>query len=379
MVIGVPREIHHQEHRVGLTPFGAARLTQHGHSVLVESRAGDAAHFTDRDYTKSGAHVVYDPQEVYGRADVVCRVGRVAASELPLLKPRSVLFGFQHLAVAPREHVERLMELETTLLGYEMIRDKGGDLPVLVPFSEMGGRMAIHLAASYLRVEAGGRGVLLANIPGVPPPTVLVLGAGTVGRAAARQAVATGAHVIVLDSDLRKLGGLARELGPQVVTVLGADERLEQYTAIADVLVGGVHIPGERAPYLVTEAMVRAMKPGSVIVDVAIDQGGCVETSRPTTLDQPTFLAHGVVHYCVPNMTASVPRTASRALTNAALPYVVGLAGGVEQALRADPGLAEGVLLHRGRMVSDHVGRTLGIPAQPLARSLAQIDEDAQR
>jgi alanine dehydrogenase len=365
MVIGVPREIHRQENRVGLTPFGASRLTQLGHEVLVESRAGLAAHFADRHYAKVGARIVYDPQEVYGRADLVCRLGRLADSELGLLKPGSVVIGFQHLAVAPRAHVERLMELGTTLLAWEMVEDREGQRPVLVPLSEMGGRMAVHLAASYLRVEAGGRGVLLGNIPGVPPPTVLVLGAGTVGRAAARLALASGAHVIVLDSQVQKLAALSRELGTQVVTAIAADERLEHYTSIADVLIGGVHIPGERAPYLVTEAMVRAMKPGSVVIDVAIDQGGCVETSRPTTLEQPTFLAHGVVHYCVPNMTSSVPRTASRALTHAALPYLSALAGGIDAALDADPGLRAGVLLLRGELVHDGVGRALGIAARP--------------
>jgi alanine dehydrogenase len=215
---------------------------------------------------------------------------------------------------------------------------------------------------------------LLGNLPGVPPPTVLILGAGGLGRAAARQALALGAHVIVLDADLRKLNNLNRETNGQAVTVLAAMERLEQYTAIADVVIGAISIPGGRTPFLVTEAMVKTMRPGSVIIDAAIDQGGCVETSRPTTLDDPTYLLHDVVHYCVPNFTSNVARTASRALANAALPYVVRLADkGLDRALRQDPGLADGIYLYRGQLVNELVGETLGFPWKPLGQLMEQV------
>jgi len=373
MVIGVPREIHRHEHRVGLNPFAVSRLVQQGHTVFVENRAGETAHFTDRNYEDAGGQIVYSPEEAYRRADVVCHVGMLASEELELVRPGSIICGFHHLAVASREIVDRLIELETTLISYELIRAGAGYRPVLVPFSEMGGRMAVQLAAYYLHVEAGGRGVLLGNVPGVPPPTVLILGAGTVGRSAARQALASGSHVIVLDDDLRKLGALNREFSNQAVTVLAAEERLEQYTPIADVIIGAVLIPGERAPYLVTEKMVRAMKRGSVIVDVSIDQGGCVETSRPTTLDNPTFKAHGVVHYCVPNMTANIARTASRALANAALPFVSELASkGLDDALQENLGLAEGTPLYRGKIANERVGRALDIQATPIDRLIVQ-------
>jgi len=371
MLIGVPRETHRHEHRVGLTPFAVSRLSRQGHEVLVEKRAGESAHFHDQDYVEAGARVVYSSEEINGRADIVCRVSVISAEELDLLKRGAIICGFHHLAVAPRRNLERLMELEATLIGYEVIRDRKGDLPVLVPFSEMAGQMAVHTAAHYLQAEAGGRGVLLGNVAGVPPPTVLILGAGTVGRAAARAAQAVGAHVIVLDEDVGKLRAVNQEFSGQVVTAMIANRRLAQYTAIADVVIGAVLIPGARAPFLVTESMIRAMKPGSVVLDVSIDQGGCIETSRPTTIDDPVFTAHGVVHYCVPNMTANIPRTASRALANAALPYLVDLAGrGQADALRADPDLAAGVLLYRGRLVNQRVAETQGLDAVPIGSLL---------
>jgi alanine dehydrogenase len=368
MVIGAPREVHRHEHRVGLTPFGVGRLAQAGHTVLIEKDAGSEAWFADRHYQAAGARIVYDPDEVYGRSDVVCRVGALDADDIARLKPGSVVCGFHHLAVAPREVIARLAELEATLVGYEVIRDARGDLPVLTPMSEMAGRMAVNVAAHLLQNEEHGRGILLGNVPGVPPPTVLILGAGTVGRAAASQAIACGAHVIVMDADVAKLRVLHRHVASgQVVTVAAAMDRLERYATIADVVIGAVLIPGERAPFLVTREIVRKMKPGSVILDVSIDQGGCVETSRPTTLDDPTFVVDDVVHYCVPNMTANVARTASRALAAAALPYVLELARGTpEEAIAADPGLARGIYLYRGRPVNPAVAQALGRPAEDL-------------
>ena len=352
MLIGVPRETHRHEHRVGLTPFLVQRLVGVGHTVYVERGAGDAAHFSDDHFKDAGAQIVYAADEVYQRADMVCRVGLLTAPEIELLRRGSVVCAFHHLAVQPEENVRRLMEMETTLIGYEIIQDAAGMLPVLTPFSEMAGRMVVHLAAWYLQTEAGGRGILLGDVPGVPPPTVLILGAGTVGAAAARDASAMGAHVVVLDDNIAKLRQLAHCCCSRVVTAMATPHLLGHYTRIADVIVGAVLIPGERAPYLITEEMVRGMKSGGVIIDVSIDQGGCVETSRPTPLDAPTFKAHGVIHYCVPNMTANIPRTASRALSGAAYPYLMAIAErGLEDALREDPGLARGVFLYRGQRV----------------------------
>jgi alanine dehydrogenase len=372
MVIGVPRESLHHEHRVGLTPFLVNRLTELGQTVIVEREAGHNARFIDRDYQRVGAQIVYSAEEVYKRADLVCRIGAIPDAEVALLKPGLTVCAFHHLAVVPRERVQRLMELETTLIGYEVIRDEAGSLPVLLPMSEMAGQMAVHLAAHYLQNEAGGRGILLGHVPGVAPPTILVLGAGTVGTVAARQALMNGCHVIVMDADMRKLRRLDRELAGRVVTAVAGIDRLEKYTAVADVLVGAVLIPGERSPFLVTEEMVKAMKSGSVILDLSIDQGGCVETSRPTNLGDPVYVQHGVLHYCVPNMTANIARTASRALAHAILPYLSDLATrGPEAAIAGNPGLAQGAYMVAGRMVNRRVAESLGVPVSELGDVLA--------
>ncbi|MGD8319042.1 MAG: alanine dehydrogenase [Gemmatimonadota bacterium] len=377
MVIGIPREIHRHEHRVGLTPFAVSQLTSRGHQVFVEAHAGEAAHFTDRDFEESGASVVYSSEEVYKRADLVCRVGRPSTEELDLLKPGLVICAFQHLAVIPQANVERFMELETTLVGYEIVQDGQGDFPVLNPFSEMAGHMAIPLAQYYLQREQGGRGILIGNVPGVPPATVLILGAGTVGTAAARAALASGAHVVVADDSIAKLRSLSHLVGGQAVTVMTTEERLGLYTAIADVVIGAILIPGELAPWLITREMVMAMKPGAVVLDISIDQGGCVETSRLTTLDHPTFTVHDVVHYCVPNMTANVPRTASRVLSNVALPYIRALAEkGVDNALREDPALAGAVYMHRGVLTHQGVAELHGLPTTPLGELLGAGGKD---
>ena len=367
MIIGVPRESSQFENRVGLNPFAVADLTARGHAVLVERGAGSAAHFSDVDYQRAGGEIVYEASEVYGRADLLCRVGRITAAELALVRPGLTFCGFQHLAVAPREVVQRLMDLECTLIGYEVIRDHSDHLAVLRPFSEIAGQMAMHVAAWFLQNQSGGRGTLLGNVAGVPPPTVMIVGAGGVGCAAATLAVAIGAHVIVLDEDTRQLDALRRELAGHVVTVLAAEERLKRYSRFADVLIGAVLIPGARAPVLVTEEMVVEMKQRSIIIDVSIDQGGCVETSRPTTIDDPTFLSHDVIHYCVPNMTSNVGRTASRVLANASLPYLREISDkGTAAAIRENSGLAAGVLLYRGKIVNPVVGEVLGLPTTSL-------------
>jgi len=368
MVIGTPLETRRQEHRVGLTPFGVAHLTQAGHTVLIQKDAGRSAHFADHDYVQAGAQIVYDAEEVYRRSDIVARVGMLGADEIRLLRPGAVVCAFHHLAIAPLPHLRQLMELEATLVGYEIIRDAAGDLPVLTPLSEIAGQMAVHEAAHLLQNETGGRGVLLGSVPGVPPATVLILGAGTVGRAAAREAAACGAHVILLDADLAKLRAASHAHPGSMVTVVAAMDRLERYTAIADAVIGAVLIPGARSPFVVTEDMVRAMKPGSVILDVSIDQGGCIETSRPTTLESPTYLMHDVIHYCVPNMTANLARTASRALAAAAVPFLAALAeDSVGGTVARDPGLAAGVYLYRGRVVNRSVAEGFGVPHYDLA------------
>jgi alanine dehydrogenase len=371
VIIGIPRETERLEHRVGLTPFAVARLIRHKQTVVVEKDAGAEAHFTDRNYIEAGAEIAYSAEEVYKRADLVCQVGTIGPRELDLLKPGPLVCGFEHLAVAPHATLDRLRGLEATLIGYEVIENEEGRRPILLSTSDLAGQMAIHEAAHLLQIHSGGRGILLGNMPGVPAATVLVLGAGAVGTVAAHHAAAIGAHVIVMDTDVLKLQKLFRSLCGQVDTALVDIPQLARFVAIADVVIGAVLIPGGRAPFLVTEEMVKSMRPGSVIVDVSIDQGGCVETSRPTTLDDPTFRVHDVVHYCVPNMTSNIARTASRVLSDAAMPYVMEIAEkGLEAALIADPGLCKGVYLYQGKLVHEALAQVAGVACEPLAELL---------
>ena len=368
MIIGIPKETERLEHRVGLTPFAVRRLCQQGHTALVEKEAGAAGHFSDRDFTGAGGEIVYTAEEVYKRVDLVCQVGGIFPHELDLLKPGSVICAFHHLAVAPRDMIDRLMRMEMTLVGYEIIEDAARDRPILLATSDLAGQLVVHQAAHLLQIQSGGRGILLGNTPGVPPATVLIVGAGSVGTSAAKHAMANGAHVIVADADVRKLQHLVQTLGDRVVTTIATPGRLERFVTFADVVIGAVLIPGGRTPYVITEEMVKSMKPGSVIIDVSIDQGGCVETSRPTTLDNPTFKKHEVTHYCVPNMTANISRTASRVLTMSALPWIERITGeGLETALTEDAGLREGVYMYRGKLVNQAVASILGLPPARLS------------
>ena len=367
MLIGVPKETRHEEARVALTPYAVSRLTGLGHTVMIETGAGERSRFADEEYETVGAQIVFTSEEAYKRADIVTRVGVLTADDLDLLKEGSVVCAFHHLAMSPRPVIDRLMELKTTIIAYELIQDEDGNHPVLLPFSEMAGQMAVHIAANCLTTRPGGRGILLGTVPGIPAPTVLILGAGIVGRTAARYAQANGARVIVLDEDLEKLRTVSLESKGEVETFVAGADRLDKLTAVADVVIGAVLIPGSKAPYLVTEDMVKAMKKGSVIVDVSIDQGGCVETSRPTTIDKATFVLHDVVHYCVPNMTANIARTASRALADALQPYLMKIEDqGLAAALKHDPGFAHGVYLYEGHMVNRKLATTLALEAANL-------------
>jgi alanine dehydrogenase len=372
MRIGIPKESSGSEHRVGLTPFGVARLGSLGHEVYVEHDAGRDAHFNDSDYAEAGAHVVYQREEVYQRADLVVRVSRLNAGEAELLAPGSTLCGFMHLAVAPRDVLAALRQREISVFGYETVEDAGGRRPIQAALSEIAAHLAVHRAGHLLTHGAGGRGVLLGKIPGVPPATVVILGAGTVGHTAAQLFLANGAHVILLDAELERLRQATATGFPQPVTALASARNLGRYTRFADVFLGAVAVPGGRSPFVVTEEMVQAMKPGSVIVDLSISQGGCVATSRPTTLASPTYVAHGVTHLCVPNLTADTPRTTSRALTLAALPFLLRLAdNGIDAALAADGGLERGIYLYRGQVVSAAVASALGETPARLADLLA--------
>jgi alanine dehydrogenase len=371
MKIGVPKETLRHEHRVGLTPFGVSRLTSLGHEVYVERDAGKDAHFENEDYVKAGATVVYSSEEAYGRADLVCRVGSLTADEVHLLRPETTICGFLHLAIASKETMQRLTERRISMVGWEIVGDNGRR-PVLAALSEIAGHMVVHTAGHLLETGSGGRGVIIGSIPGIAPATVVILGAGTVGRTASQHFLALGAHVILMDQDISKLRLALEHQSRNVVTAVSSPRNLARFTQIADVVLGCVLVPGARAPFLVSEEMVSRMKPGSVILDLSIDQGGCVETSRPTTADHPTYKAHGVTHYCVPNMTANAPRTASRAMTLAALPFVTRLAEeGLEAGLRRDPGLARGTYTYRGRLVNEVAAAALGLAPARLSDLLS--------
>ncbi|MFC1545083.1 alanine dehydrogenase [Gemmatimonadota bacterium] len=373
MDIGIPKEFNRDENRVGLTPRAVSHLTERGHTVIVERGAGEAAFFEDQRYEAAGAMIVYHPEEVYKRAKVVCKVGSILTENLDLLKKGSIICAFQHLAVYPLEKIKRLMELEATLIGYEMVLDDEGNTPVKTPFSEMAGQMAVHLAANFLQTDEGGRGILMGSVPGVPPPTVLILGAGTIGKAAAGVAHQSGAHVVVLDINMERLREINQTFRGQVVTALSTGDNLRHFTQIADVLIGAVLIRGERPQKIVTENMVMKMRSGSVIIDLAIDQGGCIETSRPTSIEDPTYNVHGVVHHCIPNLTSNLARTASRALADAALPYISKLAElGLRDAFCTDPGIGAGTYLYQGRMVHEATGEVFDIPAVPLEDCLEE-------
>ena len=350
MIIGVPREIKDHEARVGVTPAGARALTDAGHVVLVETHAGAQSGFPDHEYQDAGAEIVGDAGHVWGKADMVVKVKEPVAAEYGYFRPGLVLFTYLHLAPLP-ELTDRLLESKVVGIAYETVRDRVGTLPLLTPMSEVAGRMSIQVGAAYLEKERGGRGILLGGVPGVPPANVCVIGGGIVGTNAAKIALGMGARVTLVDLNLNRLRELDDLYGGRLHTLASNSYNVAHATREADLVVGGVLIPGATAPKIVTKAMVARMKKGAVIVDVAIDQGGCVETARPTSHSDPSYVIDGVVHYCVTNMPGAVPHTSTLALTNATFPYLMRLANlGAESALRADAGLAEGLNVYRGQL-----------------------------
>ncbi|MDM7915595.1 MAG: alanine dehydrogenase [Candidatus Eisenbacteria bacterium] len=368
MDFGVPLERHRTEHRVGLIPRGARILVDLGHRVFVETGAGEASRFPDAAYREAGAEVVFRREEVYRRCEVVLGVNAPTMEEIGLTSEGQTLLAFWHLAVAPKPVVAEMNTRRLSAIGFEAIEADDGDRPVLRSMSELAGQMTIHTAAHLLQRESGGRGILLGASPGIAPATIVILGAGTVGQTAAESAVGSGAQVIVLDQDLEKLRALHQEYGGRVVTGVADRNTIAHYVQIADVLIGAVLVPSTgHAPYLVTRDMVATMRAGSVIIDLSIDQGGCVETSRPTTIDDPTFVFADVVHYCVPNMTADIPRTASKALTNAHAPFLEAIARlGLDEALRANPSLARGTYMYRGTVTHEAVASQFGLEYRPI-------------
>jgi len=349
MNIGVLKEHFPSERRVSLTPGGVRTLVGLGATVYIERNAGALSFFSDDEYRGAGGTIVYSSEEVINRSDIVLKIAPPADSEIDLLRAGQTFFSALHLAIAKRKTVDTLLKNEVTAIAHELIENSRGELPIVQTMAEIAGQISIQVAAYYLQTREGGRGVLLGSIPGVPAADVLILGAGTVGRTAARVALGLGANVMVIDKDISRLREVENMFQWKVSTAVSDQYNIERAVRGADAVIGAVLLKGERTPHLVSEAMVQQMKPGSVIVDISIDQGGCFETSRPTTLQDPIFVSHGVVHYCVPNIPASVPRTATVGWTNVLLPFLREATElGMDEVLRTDTGLARGVCTFRG-------------------------------
>ncbi|MEK6684910.1 MAG: alanine dehydrogenase [Pseudomonadota bacterium] len=361
MHIGVPKEIKIHESRVGLTPPAVRELVASGHHVMVQKNAGMQIDLGDDKYRNAGAEIVETPQEIYAKADLIVKVKEPQSSELPLLRAGQVLFTYLHLAPDPVQ-AKSLMDSGCIAIAYETVTDSFGGLPLLAPMSEVAGRMAIQAGAHALELDQGGRGMLLGGVSGVPAARVVVLGGGVVGTNAARIAMGVEAHVTVLDKSIHRLQQLDSQYGSRINTVFSTVDALEEHVTTADLVIGAVLVPGGAAPKLVTREMVSRMNRGTVLVDVAIDQGGCFATSKPTTLADPIFILDGVVHYCVSNMPGAVARTSTFALNNATLPFVLALANkGYRKALMDDPHLRNGLNVCQGRLTHEAVAHALGL------------------
>ncbi|MCC5034302.1 alanine dehydrogenase [Streptomyces sp. WAC 00631] len=370
MKVGIPREVKNNEYRVAITPAGVHELVRDGHRVLVERGAGRGSSIPDEEYTAAGAAVLETADEVWAGADLLLKVKEPVAEEYHRLRKDQVLFTYLHLA-ASRECTEALLESGTTAIAYETVETADRRLPLLAPMSEVAGRIAPQVGAYHLMRSAGGRGVLPGGVPGVPAGRAVIIGAGVSGWNAAQIAIGMGFHVTLLDKDVNKLREADKVFGTRVQTVTSNAFELERAVLAADLVIGAVLIPGAKAPKLVTNELVSRMKPGSVLVDIAIDQGGCFEDSRPTTHAEPAFTVHDSVFYCVANMPGAVPNTSTHALTNVTLPYIVELAGrGWREALRRDPALAKGLNTHEGQVAYGPVAEAHGMAAADLGALL---------
>lgn len=366
MIVGVPRETKQDEYRVGMTPVGVEAMVSHGHRVVVESGAGAGSGIADKDYREHGAQIVRRHETVFGRADMVVKVKEPLQQEYGSLRPGQVVFTYFHFA-ASRKLTDAVIRSGIVAIAYETIRTDDGKHPLLTPMSEVAGRMAIQEGAKYLERPMQGRGILLSGVPGVEPANVVIIGGGVVGTNAAKIAAGLGARVTILDIDLDRMRYLSDIMPSNVVTLMSNPHNIREQIRSADLLIGAVLIEGARAPVLITREMLKTMKPRSVIVDVAIDQGGCIASSRPTTHAKPVFIVNNVVHYCVTNMPGAVGRTSTYALTNVTLPYVLDIANkGYEDAARASSAIARGLNIVEGRVTNRAVAETFGMECEPL-------------
>ncbi len=371
--IGVPREVSNEERRVALAPSGVSALVANGHEVHVETRAGLQAHFTDEEYAEAGALLADSPADLYSKAQLIVKVGPPTGDEMNLLQEKQLLISALHLGETTTAFLHRLMELGITGIGFEFMRDSDGSFPIVRMMHEIMGSMAVQIAARYLESAEGGKGVMLGGISGVPPSTVVILGAGVVGEWAARTALGFGAHVIVLDTDLGALRTLEHFLDRRITTAMASTQYVRHAVLSADVVIGAMMSDGQRSPVLVHEDVVREMRAGSVIVDAVIDQGGCIETSRPTTHSKPVFRLHDVIHYCVPNMPSNAARTATYALNNVLVPYLIqiGEVGSINEALWRNVGLRNGAYVYRRHLTKKTLAMMFNMPHRDIELLIA--------
>jgi len=352
MNIGVINESSKIENRTGLTPSSVSILVERGHTVYIQAGAGLKAGYTNEEFAALGGKIVFTKEEVFGRSDLVLNISPLNEEECGLIKEGQILFGFYHLAVVKKANVEILLKKKVTMIGYEIVQDEDESLPFLESLSEIAGQMCLVISGHYLQTNLGGRGVVIGGVVSVPPATAVIIGSRVLAKSAIKAMLGAGAHTIALSSNMERLRAIEEMTSGRAVTLMSSKYNVERMTKIADILIGAVLRPGERAPVMITKEMVKKMKKGSVLIDLAIDQGGCSETSRLTTLEQPTYTYEGVIHYCVPNITSTVSRTSSKVLSNLVVSYLLHIGEkGVDRALREDMSLAKGTYIHHGDLI----------------------------
>jgi len=367
LTIGVPKETVFQENRVSLVPDGVNMLSRHGHQVLIEANAGNSAHFSDHEYSEAGGQIVYSPEEIF-KADIIMKVSPVSLAEIEMLRPKQTVFSALQMSMQNEEYFRGLMSKKVTALAFELIRDKADSFPVIRAMSEIAGSTSIFIAAEYLADPEYGRGKMFGGFTGICPSEVVIIGAGTVGEYAARSAMGLGALVKIFDNSVFRLRRLQNNLGMRIFTSILHPSVLLESLKTADVVVGAIHVRDGKTPCLISEEMISTMKDGAIIIDVSIDQGGCFETSKPTTHKNPVFKKHGITHYCVPNIPSKVPHTASQALNNIFIPIVldIGTEGGIENLLKTDFGVRQGVYLYNGISTNPFISKNFNLPFQDM-------------
>lgn len=361
MNVGVINERGKIENRVGLTPSSVSLLVEKGHTIYVQAGAGLKSGYANEEYTSQGAKIVFTKDEVFGRSDVVLNISPLNQEECRLVREGQILFGFHYLAVARKSLVEELLRKEVTIIGYEIIQEDNNVLPFIESLSEVAGQMCLVISGHYLQTTQGGRGKIIGGVVTVPPATAVIVGSGVFARSAIKALLAAGAHTIALSRNMERLRQLEEMTSGRLITLIASKYNLARMVKIADILIGAVLRPGERAPIMITKDMVKSMKKGSIIIDLAIDQGGCIETSRLTTLEHPTFVEEGIIHYCVPNITSAVSRTSTKVLSNLVSPYLLQIGElGIEQALKLNRALGRGVFVHKGTIVRKTIAERFG-------------------